>query len=183
LESAQIKLNVKGGNGTYFYQWKDTNWSTPNRTFNKLKTTQTWSVIITDLCTEKSIFDTTQIVVLSPLSGVINPNKDTLCYGNQLELNYSPNGGNSKNYQIQWKPNELSGFSPNKTAQKSETIIATLSDGCSPTFTNSISIFVYNPLSVNINKTDTWCYQKPITLNAVSNGGKPGQSSVKWLNF
>jgi hypothetical protein len=183
LESAQIKLNVKGGNGTYFYQWKDTNWSTPLRTFNNLKTTQTWSVIITDLCTEKSIFDTTQIVVLSPLSGLIIPNKDTLCYGNQLELNFSPNGGNSKNYQIQWNPNGLSGFSPNKTAQKSETIIATLSDGCSPSFTDSVSIFVYNPLSVQINKTDTWCYQKPITLNAVSNGGKPRQSSVKWLNF
>lgn len=183
LESAQIKLNVTGGNGTYFYQWKDTNWSTPIRLFNGLKTTQTWSVIITDLCTEKSIFDTTQINVLSPLSGLINPNKDTLCYGNLLELNYSPNGGNSSNYKIQWLPNELSGFLPNKTVQKSETIIATLSDGCSPDYTDSLKIFVYEPLSVKINAVDTWCYQKPLTLNTNLNGGKPGQSTVKWLNF
>lgn len=107
---------------------------------------QKYYAILKDNCT--ILADTAVIEVMQrlPLSIIIQAN-DSVCSRNPLQLNATLNGGDSTQYQVNWHASNTSWTSnqnptlhiPNSTT----TYIATISDNCSPTVSDSIKVNVY----------------------------------------
>ena len=174
-----IKAQPSGGNGSYTYLWKDLGASVKIRNMT-LTTTQRFYLTLTDNCTEKSVSDSVLITVLPPLSIVLRANKDTICNGTSVNLSMYPDGGRVGTRTITWKNNQLSGTNPSIILKQSTWLPVTLSDGCSPAKTDSIFVFVREPLSIKIDKIDTLCHAKSVTLKAQVSGGISQQSIVTW---
>lgn len=168
-----------GGNGNYTYQWSDLGASVKVRNITMFNT-QRFYLTLTDNCTEKSVSDSMLITVLPPLTFSLKADKDTICNGTTVNLNIVPNGGRVATRNIQWKNAALSGTNPNITLTKSAWFPVTLSDACSPAKTDSIFVFVREPLSIKIDKIDSLCNAKSFNLKAQINGGLKSQSVVNW---
>jgi hypothetical protein len=174
-----IKAQPSGGNGSYTYLWKDLGASVKIRNMT-LTTTQRFYLTLTDNCTEKSVSDSVLITVLPALSIVLKADKDTICNGTVVNLSMHPDGGRVSTRNIAWKNNTLSGTNPSIVLKQSTWLPVTLSDGCSPSKTDSVFVFVREPLSIKIDKIDTLCHAKSVTLNAQVSGGISKQRIVTW---
>lgn len=175
------KLNAQpsGGNGNYTYVWSDLGASVKIRNITMLNT-QRFYLTLTDNCTEKSVSDSVLITVLPPLSFALRADKDTICNGTVVKLSMHPDGGRVGTRTIAWKNNQLSGTNPSIILKQSTWLPVTLSDGCSPSKTDSVFVFVRDPLSIKIDKIDTLCHAKTVTLNAQVSGGISQQRIVTW---
>ncbi len=177
--TASLRAIASGGNGNYTYTWSDIGTGSKNRN-TTLTNSKKINITLTDNCTEKSVTDSISIAVLPALNYQLTANKDTLCSGTILQLNLNPSGGRTTSHAIVWKNNGLSGYSPSLIPKKSDWYVAALSDGCSPTKTDSIYIVRRNPLTIKISTIDTLCHNKLINLTAQYSGGLPNKETIEW---
>ncbi|MDI1233807.1 MAG: S8 family serine peptidase [bacterium] len=177
--TASLQAKPTGGNGNYSYTWKDAGANVKVRNVT-LQNTQYFYLTLTDNCTEKSVSDSVLITVLPPLSFVLRADNDTICNGTAVNLSMHPDGGRVGTRNIQWKNNQLSGTNPSIILTQSTWLPVTLSDACSPEITDSIFVFVREPLSIKIDRIDSLCNAKSVGLNAQIKGGLKNQSVVNW---
>jgi hypothetical protein len=181
MGTAQLSAIASGGKFPYVYKWNDIGIGADSRTLNGMQNTQKFIVELSDNCTEKSVKDSVLIEVKPPLSVNLNANKDTLCYGNSLNLFAIPSGGNIASYLPLWLHDSYNDYSSSLTAFKSDFYNFKLSDACSPDIEDSIYVFVWDKPSVKIQALDTLCFQKEVTLNSTITGGLPSNTIVSWL--
>jgi hypothetical protein len=178
---AKFTTIANGGNKPYTFTWSDIGVGSGSRWVYGLKNTKTFTLELSDNCTEKKVYDTVTIQVKPPLSINLSSNTDTLCYGNNVTLNAIPSGGNTSTYLPRWQHTSVNDFSSNTTMFQSSFLKFKLSDGCSPDVEDSIFVFVWNKPAIKITEKDTLCYGKNIALNATISGGLPNQSLVTWM--
>ncbi|MDP2174306.1 MAG: S8 family serine peptidase [Bacteroidota bacterium] len=178
--TAKFNTIASGGNKPYIFTWSDIGIGSSSRWINGLKNTQTFILELSDNCTEKKVYDTVTIQVKPPLSVNLSSSNDTLCYGNTLNLNAMPSGGDTSSYMPLWQNSTINDFVSNTPVYNSSYLKFRLSDGCSPDVVDSIYVFVWDKPSIKITPMDTLCHNKNITLNATISGGLPNKTSVYW---
>jgi hypothetical protein len=183
LGKAQLSSLASGGKLPYIFKWNDIGIGNQDRTLSGMQNSQKFIVELTDNCTEKKALDSAFIEVKPPLSVNLFTNKDTLCFGNQLDLYAIPSGGNIASYLPLWKHETYNDYTSNLIAFKSDYYKFKLRDACSPDIEDSIFIYVWDKPNIKIQSMDTLCHKKSVTLNAVVKGGLPEKGVVSWLTL
>ncbi|MEA3496392.1 MAG: S8 family serine peptidase [Bacteroidota bacterium] len=192
-DSVQFDFSVKS-NTPMTLQWqKNTNGNTwtnisgENDTFIVLENVQylqnlnKYRLKISNYCLTDTFSSEVTLCVRKQLSVNINVYDDTICYGKTLVLEANPTGGDSSQYSYLWDDNRNIKIISD-TLFSSTTYKINLYDNCSiDTVSDSVYIFVQQPLTVNISvDKDTICYGKTVVLEANPSGGDSSQYSYLW---
>ncbi len=100
--------------------------------------------------------DSLTFTVNTPLSLILSPKSDSVCYGKILTFNAVSNGGITANHVLQWSH----GQSGNKTffiANQSGLLIGKVSDGCSDNAADTAKIHVFPRVWAMASVSDTVC--------------------------
>lgn len=126
-------------------------------------------------CTRTDFIFTT---VGIPLNMTLNSSDDTICIGQQVQLNVQAFGGTGSNYDFIW--NQGLGNSPSHTIQpnQSGTYQVIVSDGCTDQVMDSVSIVVRQPYSVAFDTSNIQCFGE--TGFAVALPSIPGSYTYEW---
>jgi len=172
-QQSTLSSNVNGGTPAYTYTWS--NGSNNANTTVSPTTTTTYSVQITDAngCTATN---TVVISVNPPLnvSAIISPS--VICAGKSTSLTASGSGGTGGPYTYMWSPGGT-GQSIVVTPSVTTTYTVSLSDGCSPVVTATLTAFV-NQLPIVTYTTSKLSGCDPLVVNF--NNTTPGSTSCNW---
>ncbi|HBS85957.1 MAG: hypothetical protein A2W91_08625 [Bacteroidetes bacterium GWF2_38_335] len=183
-QSISLASSATGGMPWYSYFWTDMSsgevFNTPSITVNP-DTTNKYQVYCFDQNNCKSTIEEITINVYPPISISITPNIDTICLGENLEINVFVNGGNGGPYLL----TDLYGNNvedPNSIIPLNNSlIILTAHDQCgSPTASDSIEVSVMLLPSVSFFANSTsGC--EPFTVDFYNTNLEDGMS-FEW-NF
>jgi len=186
-----IPMSAQGGDfNNYTFGWKflDDNWVVSPSVQFRSREAVSINYFVYDNCSEDTIVKAKHFPILTPMSlnlrEVLRFTKDTVCAGQSIMLEAAISGGRSYTYQYQWNeglnPERYNTFIPPKTTN----YIVTVGDQCTDTsITDSIKIFVREPLSVSIsNPIDTLCFGEPYILTAQPSGGRNSSYNLRWFN-
>ncbi len=171
-----IALTVSGGTAPFTYSWSNN--ATLNAAVNAGLNAGSYTCSITDNAGCVTLINSTLTqpspLLLSPVAS------DTVCLGQQLNLNAIASGGTAP-YSYHWfDVNQTSisfPFTPSVSGQY--TVIAADSNGCqSPP--QSFIIGVYPPLLINVSAPLTICAGSPANLSVTATGGS-GTNTYLWL--
>jgi Zn-dependent metalloprotease len=174
-----ISANGSGGDSSqYSYVWANGlgigSAITPN-----LTSSQWVKCTLADACSVNPASDSIYIVVQAPLSVQLN-NDTTLCYGRGTKLIAVSSGGVSNDYTYNWSPvlsdSAIQNVKPTiKTKYK-----VVLTDNCSNSATDSITVDVLAPIVVSGLKDSTICTGITVPLVPIVSGGVSSTYTFTW---
>lgn len=177
--NAVLKVKATGGKATYIYQWRDTSLTTAQRT-QSMWGTRRFYITVKDNCSERAATDSVTVQVLPALEAKVNSLQDTICNGNTLNLATTVSGGRISTRVLSWSDTLLKGATPSVIPAKTTVYYLTVTDGCSIAAKDSWAVVVRAPLTIAIQKADTFCYGKQVELTAITAGGLVNKHSVFW---
>ena len=148
-QSTTITATATGGSGAgYVYTWDNGLGTGQNQTVTPgANTTTTYQVTAVDSNNCPSDSATVTVTVHPDLS-VIASVDDTICPTTSTTISATPTGGDGGPYTYGWTPNtNMTGANtqnPTVTPAVTTTYTITLSDGCSPTVTDQVTISLWN---------------------------------------
>jgi len=113
-----------------------------------------------------------------PLNMSLSSSDDTICVGQQVNLNVQAIGGTGSGYNFNW--NQGLGNSSNHQFQPTTSgmYIVEVSDGCSDPVSDSVAIVVRQPYSVNFDTSMVQCFGE--IGYAVAIPTVPGNYTIRW---
>lgn len=139
-----------------------------------------YRVMLSDNCSP-SVYDSIYLQKLSPLS--INKQNDTIiCQGSDIDIFVSASGGKPANYSYTWNNNigDTNRFTKSVNQKTSYSFL--LSDGCSPSITDSIVVDVLPDLALIKPKDSTLCYGEVYDVQLSASGGFGSNYTYAWNN-
>ena len=176
---SSISANGSGGDTIqYSYTWL--NGLGIGSTINPNLTASQWvKCILKDACSVTPASDSIYVVVRAPLSVQLD-NDTTLCYGRGAILTANSSGGVSNAYTYNWTP-FLSDTSIQNVKPKAKTKYkVVLTDNCSNSATDSITIDVLAPIVVSGLNDTTICTGISVPLVPVVSGGLGSAYTYTW---
>jgi hypothetical protein len=174
---SEVQLNgsADGGSEIYQYSWTPVDGlddpSSPDPVANPTVTTE-YTLIITD--SEGCVVSDVMTVVVNPELFANAGDDEFICYGSEVQLNGSADGG-SEIYQYSWTPvdglDDPNSPDPvaNPTVTTEYTLTITDSEGC---VVSDVMTVVVNPeLFVNAGDDEFICYGSEVQLNGSADGG------------
>ena len=173
-QSSTLNSNPNGGTSPYTFFWTS-GAITQNTTVNPVVTT-TYTVQVTDAngCTATG---SVTVTVNPPLTGSTTATPPTICMGGSSTLNATINGGTGGPYNFSWSPGGGSGSSITVSPVTTTTYTVTMSDGCSPNITATVTVTV-NPSPVITYTTTGLSGCEPLTVTYTNT--TPNSSSCVW---
>jgi len=177
-----VTLYAKASGGDslhYFYFWNDTTITEDSLTA-KLYTSKTFKVSVFDSCSNHAVDDSVLIFVKDPLSVKIKASSDTICIGQNVDLEAIISGGGSSLYYF-WSNNEKSKII-NVKPTVTTTYFLNLTDSCSSNLAfDSFTIVVRPELKVEIEAiNDTICAGNTAIFSSKASGGYMSHYVVSW---
>ena len=149
-QTTSITSTATGGSGAgYVYTWNNGLGVGQNHTVSPLpNTTTNYEVTAVDANGCPSDTGRVTVIVHPSLSVIASTTKDTVCPGVSTTLNALASFGNGGPYTYSWSPTtNMTGSNtsnPTVTPTGATTYTVTLNDGCSPSVTDTIRIYLYN---------------------------------------
>ncbi|MCB0379821.1 MAG: gliding motility-associated C-terminal domain-containing protein [Flavobacteriales bacterium] len=149
-QTTNITSTATGGSGAgYVYTWNNGLGVGQNHTVSLLpNTTTNYEVTAVDANGCPSDTGRVTVIVHPSLSVIASTTKDTVCPGVSTTLNALASFGNGGPYTYSWSPTtNMTGSNtsnPTVTPTGATTYTVTLNDGCSPSVTDTIRIYLYN---------------------------------------
>jgi gliding motility-associated-like protein len=181
----QVSLYATASGGYpagYRYSW-DNGAGTGNPAHIIPSATTTYTVTLTDQCTDGEDTAMVTVTVRDPLEISVSPLTHTLCYGQGVPISASGKGGNG-NYSFSWDNgigpvSSIIVYPPTTTEY---TVI--LSDGCtSLPDTGKIRVFVTPPLHVAARPDTFMCSGNSTALYARASGGDHNNYTYSWFGL
>lgn len=170
-QSVTMTASASGGTPGYNYTW-----SSGSPTVSPTATTQ-YTVTATDAngCTANA----TVIVQVNPPMAVITNTVPVTCANSPVVLSAVATGGNNGPYTYMWQPGNLVGSTVTVTANTSLVYTVTISDGCSPLITATVSVQrLALPVVSFISDDTSGCENSCVNFFSTS------QNAVTWIwNF
>ncbi len=178
--SANLRALASGGRSPLSLSWSHGLGTGANKSVNPLLHT-TYTVQLTDGCSQPGILDSIRVMVRAPLS-IILPADTLICNGQGLRIDAQLIGGDTANRMVLWNSAASGPFIV--VAPVRDTLItAVASDNCSsPAAQDQIFIRVRSPLQVTLPANDTICHGESRNLQANGSGGNPSAYQFTWLN-
>ena len=189
-QSTTLTATATGGSGSgYVYTWNNGLGAGQNQTVTppaNTSTTYTVTAVDANGCPSNSKSVT---VTVHPNLTVVASADGTICPETSAIISATPAGGNGGPYSYTWTPNtnisSTTAQSPTVTPAVSTTYTVTLSDGCSPTVTDQVTISLYNLPQPNfISDTLSLCIEprEAITFYNTTNSANNmlDTNSVMW---
>jgi len=174
-------ISAKGSGGDtsqYSYQWA--NGLGMGSSINATLTNSRWiKCTITDACSVIPATDSIFVVVRPPLSLQLN-NDTTLCYGRGTKIIATSTGGVTKNYKYTWTSFLADTGIQNVQPKTKTKYKVTLTDNCSNSSTDSITIDVLAPIVVSGLKDTTICTGMNVPLVPIVTGGLSSTYTYTW---
>lgn len=189
--SVKLTATGAGGNGNYSYRWMQGSTVIQNTTLNSITvsptSTTTYRVVLSDNCTTNSDSLNILVLVRNPLSVSATYAPDSACFGQNITVNATGNGGDST-YIFTFVNGITKAILQSGTASSittplalSSSIWVVLSDQCTPlNDTVKLVIPIRNKLSAKINGPTLACANKPVQLSAAVTGGKVQSYTYQW---
>jgi len=173
-QNSTLNSNPNGGTAPYTFFW--TNGATTQNTTVSPSVTTSYSVQVTD-ANGCSTTGSVTVTVNPPLTGSVTAIPSTICMGGSSTLNATVNGGTGGPYNFSWSPGGGSGSSINVSPSTTTTYTVTMSDGCSPNITATVTVTV-NPSPVVTYTTTGLSGCEPLTVTYTNT--TPNSSSCVW---
>ena len=172
-QTSTIGSNPSGGTSPYTFFWTS-GATTQNTTVSPLTTTG-YTVQVTDAngCTATG---TTTVTVNPPLTINATATPSTICAGSSTTLNAIASGGDGGPYNFTWVPGG-SGQTITVSPSNTTTYTVTVSDGCSPNVTATVTVTV-NPNPTVSYTTTPLSGCEPLTVTYTNT--TPGVSNCTW---
>jgi hypothetical protein len=174
---SEVQLNgsADGGSEIYQYSWTPADGlddpNSPNPVANPTATTE-YTLTITD--SEGCVVSDVMTVEVNPELFVNAGDDEFICYGSEVQLNGSADGG-SEIYQYSWTPvdglDDPNSPDPiaNPTVTTEYTLTITDSEGC--VVSDRMTVEVNPELFVNAGDDEFICYGSEVQLNGSADGG------------
>ena len=116
--------------------------------------------------------------------GVSLSDDTTICLGNSVQVNATPQGGKSDGYLFNWGKGTTSQNPITVRPSKDTTIQVQLIDGCSSHEPVAATrVFVREGLSAIIHGPDTACFGETVEFSATTSGGVSSNHTLNWDNM
>jgi gliding motility-associated-like protein len=173
-QSANLTSNPNGGTGPYTFFWTS-GALTQNTSVTPVVTTS-YTVQVTDAngCTTTG---SVLVTVNPPLTGGATATPPTICLGQSSTLNATVNGGTGGPYTFNWSSSGGNTQSTTVSPVNTTTYTVTISDGCSPNVTATVTVTV-NPLPVVTYSTTGLSGCEPLTVTYTNT--TPNTSNCVW---
>lgn len=168
----------KGGKGLFTYSWSGGLGNGQSKVVTP-SAHNTFSVTVSDGCTQPSISDSVRVWVRDPL--LLTLPKDTqICLGQSLVIKPNISGGDTLNRKLLW--NQTQTLDSAMLVPQNDTILVVkLQDNCSTVEPiDTINIWVYDPLTVSLPLDDTLCVGQSKSLLATPGGGRNSTYTYSW---
>ncbi|MDG1098610.1 MAG: M4 family metallopeptidase [Bacteroidia bacterium] len=135
-------------------------------------------VTLTDGCTANPAMDSV-LIYTYPSLAYAKPLDTILCRGTSLNIDVVPSGGIGSGYTLNWDHGKTGIIT--ETPVQNEVYYFTLSDGCSPDVSDSISVDLYDAIEINALKDTILCDGQELLLGSNARGGKASSLAIRWL--
>ena len=172
-QQSTLNATPNGGTPTYTYLWT-TGGNTQSIVVSPTVTT-TYTVQMTDAngCQSQN---TVTVTVNPPLTGSATTQPVTICANGTATLTATANGGDGSPYTFTWNPGGV-GQTITVNPSSTTTYTVTISDGCSPNITSTVTVNVSpNPTVTYTTTTLSGC--EPLTVTYTNT--TPNTSNCVW---
>jgi gliding motility-associated-like protein len=181
-KGTKASLYATGGGGVptaYKYNWGNGPSSTSRWSIQPEKDAS-YTVRLTDGCSVYEPTDEVLVAILDSLNVTIQ-GPDTACYGEQINLTSTVNGGMTGKYEYSWIPDSVTSSSRIVVMRQSKDFVLTVDDGCTPKNGRAVhTVLVRPPLSIETSMDTVICIGEPVTISARVSGGVDNQRVVTW---
>ena len=178
--SVTLTAHPGGGDSYYNYSWSGVNPSTKSIVVNPVVSSM-YYLNVSDSCNQ-SVIDSFLVVVKAPLKVAIIANEDSICNGQELQLFALASGGDSSAYKYSWNQGTDSSANYSDFPSSASSYSVQLMDDCSTDpAEDSIEIYVYPSLKVELHVAGFSCEGDLLDLEALASGGKGNNYHYLWF--